>query len=58
MAKIEKEEALLLLQRARENAERNYKGERLKGVQAGLSIMERLISGMDEMPEEEAEEQT
>ena len=52
---VSREQALLLINQARKNAERAYKGERLKGVLSGLSIAYSLIERM-EAENEEAEE--
>lgn len=53
---IRKDKALRLLASAKKTAERGYKGDRLKGVLAGLRIAEGLIGEMDAEPAEEAEE--
>ena len=50
--KIYRDKALSLLAAAKKAAERNYKGERLKGILSGLRIAEGLIREM-ELAEEE-----
>jgi len=50
---ISKERALRLLASAKKNAEKAYKGDRLKGVLSGLNIAYSLVEGME--PPEEAE---
>ena len=44
---IDRERALLAINQARKNAERTYKGDRLKGVLSGLSIAYSLIERME-----------
>lgn len=51
---IDRERALLVIMQARRNAERTYKGDRLKGVLSGLSIAYNLIERME--PEIKADE--
>lgn len=51
---IDRERALLVINQARKNAERTYKGDRLKGVLSGLSIAYNLIDRME--PEIKADE--
>lgn len=51
---ISKEQALRLLASAKKNAEKAYKGDRLKGVLSGLNIAYSLIERM-ETPEEAEE---
>lgn len=48
---IYKDVALNLLAKAKKNAERMYKGDRLKGVLAGLGIAENLIGSMEPVDE-------
>lgn len=52
---IRKAEALDLIAKAKKNAEKAYRGDRLKGVLSGLNIAYSLVERM-EAANEEAEE--